>query len=135
MALAKNRNTPARDGNTLSIGVAAGVHIFAGALVALTAAGTATPGAVATTLKGAGRAIGEVDNSDGGAGDASVEIEKGVFRFANSAAADLITAADIGNSAYIVDDETVAKTNGGATRSIAGTIFDVDAAGVWVKFA
>ena len=71
MALAKNRNTPARDGNTLSIGVAAGVHIFAGALVALTAAGTATPGAVATTLKGAGRAIGEVDNSDGGAGDAA----------------------------------------------------------------
>ena len=46
-----------------------------------------------------------------------------------------ITAADIDASAYIVDDETVAKTDGGGTRSIAGTIKQVDAAGVWILFA
>ena len=54
---------------------------------------------------------------------------------ANSAAADQITAADIGNDCYGVDDQTVAKTNGANTRSVAGKIYDVDAQGVWVKFS
>lgn len=134
MALTKNTNTPERDGKTLAIAVAGNVRIFAGALVALTAAGLATPGAVATTLKGVGRAKDEANNLGGAASAIKVEVEKGVFRFNNSAAGDAITAADIGNPAYIVDDETVAKTTGGATRSVAGTIFDVDAQGVWVKF-
>ena len=31
-------------------------------------------------------------------------------------------------------DQTVAKTNGGNTRSRAGKVFDVDADGVWVDF-
>ncbi|CUH67985.1 hypothetical protein TG4357_03322 [Thalassovita gelatinovora] len=52
----------------------------------------------------------------------------------NSAAADEITIADIGNKAYAVDDQTVAKTDGTATRSPAGIIDDVDANGVWVRF-
>ncbi len=134
MALTKNNNTPERDGKTIALGVAANVKIYAGALVALTAAGLATPGAVATTLKGVGRAKDLADNTGGAAGAIKVEVEKGVFRFNNSAAGDAITAADIGGSAYIVDDETVAKTSGTNTRSIAGTIFDVDAQGVWVRF-
>ena len=134
MALSKNNNTPERDGRTISLAVAANVRIFAGALVALTAAGLATPGAVATTLKGVGRARTEANNLGGAASAIRVEVEKGVFRFNNSAAGDAITAADIGNPAYIVDDETVAKTNGTNTRSAAGTIFDVDAQGVWVRF-
>lgn len=134
MALTKNNNTPERDGKTVALGVAANVKIFAGALVALSAAGFATPGAVATTLKGVGRAKDLADNTGGAAGAIKVEVEKGIFRFNNSAAGDAITAADIGGSAYIVDDETVAKTSGTNTRSIAGTIFDVDAQGVWVRF-
>lgn len=47
---------------------------------------------------------------------------------------DAIALADIGSDCYIVDDQTVAKTSGSATRSVAGKIFDVDAAGVWVNF-
>ena len=60
-------------------------------------------------------------------------MRRGCFRFANSVAADLIALADIGADCFIVDDQTVAKTNGGATRSIAGKIRDVDADGVWVQ--
>ena len=45
---------------------------------------------------------------------------------------DAITLADIGNTAYIVDDSTVAKTDNSAARKAAGKIIDVDAAGVWV---
>jgi hypothetical protein len=35
---------------------------------------------------------------------------------------------------FIVDDETVAKTNGSSTRSVAGICRGVDAQGVWVEF-
>ena len=44
----------------------------------------------------------------------------------------MITQAEIGDACYIVDDETVAKTSGGNTRSVAGEIVDVDDDGVWV---
>ena len=134
-ALAKDRNTSARDGKTFDFGVAAGVKIYAGALVALSATGYATPGAVATTLVAAGRAEQQVDNTGGADGDVTVKITKGVFRFDNSAAADEITIAEIGDDCYIVDDQTVAKTSGTSTRSIAGKIVDVDALGVWVEIA
>jgi hypothetical protein len=113
---------------------AAAVIIYAGSLVARDAAGNAIPGATAVGILGAGRAAETVDNALGLAGAKTVEVEKGVFRFDNLAA-DLVTIADIGNPCYIVDDQTVAATDGGATRSIAGTVFDVDAQGVWVKFS
>lgn len=135
MPLTQDRDTPAKDGIILNAPVAAAKKIFKGALVALDASGNATPGAAATTLKGAGRAEQTVDNLLGVAGDQNVQIRKGVFRFKNSASGDLIARADIGNDCYIVDDETVAKTNGTNTRSVAGKIHDVDALGVWVKFA
>lgn len=133
-ALAKDRNTPQRAGDDFNAPVAAAVKIFTGSLVALDAAGDATPGAVSLTLTALGRAQETVDNTGGAAGDVSVEVRKGVFRFANSAAADLIIRADIGNDCFIVDDQTVAKTNGTSTRSAAGKVVDVDGAGVWVEF-
>lgn len=133
MPLAAEKGTKSRDGKTFNRALAANVKVWQGAFVALTAAGYATPGAVATTLKADGVALSTVDNTGGAAGDKSVEVEKGTFQFKNSAAGDAITIADINNDCYIVDDETVAKTNGGATRSIAGKIVDVDALGVWVR--
>ena len=39
-----------------------------------------------------------------------------------------------GRGGFVVDDETVAKTNGGGTRSPAGIIADADDQGVWVRF-
>jgi len=131
-ALTAERDTAERSGDLLKLAVAAAVVMFAGSLAAINASGYATPGATATTIKGAGRVKETVDNSDGAAGDVNVEIEKGIFRFANSADTDEITAADIGNDCYIVDDQTVAKTSGTSTRSVAGKVFDVDALGVWV---
>ena len=76
----------------------------------------------------------QVDNSLGGAGAANIPVRKGTFRFANSASADLIAQADIGSVCYAVDDQTVAKTSNSGARPVAGTIFDVDTDGVWVKF-
>lgn len=133
MALTKDRNTVRRDGVQYSDPVAAATRIFAGSLVCLNAAGNAVPGSTSTTLKARGVAQEHVDNRDGAIGDQRVETRRGVFPFANSTSTDEITRADIGASAYIVDDQTVAKTSATNTRSIAGVIRDVDSNGVWVE--
>jgi hypothetical protein len=134
-ALSTDRNTPRRDGAVLSLGVAASKKVYAGALIAVDANGYATPGATATTLLGAGVAGATADNTSGSAGDIAVDINKGIFRLGNSASTDEITTAEIGTNCYIVDDQTVAKTDGSSSRSVAGKVFDVDSDGVWVVFA
>lgn len=131
-ALTTDRNTPRRDGVQFNDPVAAATRIFTGSLVCLNAAGNAVPGSTSATLTVRGLAQEHIDNRDGAAGDLRIETRKGTFQLANSAAADEITRADIGELAYIVDDQTVAKTDATSTRSVAGTIADVDSAGVWV---
>jgi hypothetical protein len=133
-ALAADRNTPRLDGDHKSLGVAASQLIYAGAIVMRNAAGHALAGATAAGSVGVGRAEERVDNSAGAAGATSVRVRPGIYRYGNSAAADAITIAEIGDPCYVVDDQTVAKTNGTNTRSIAGFVHDVDANGVWVEF-
>lgn len=133
-ALTEGRTTKSRELKTVARGVLAGVKIFEGALTVITAAGYAKPGVTGLNFKSQGRAKGTVDNTGGANGAKTVEIDRGCFQYANSAAGDLITIADIGATAYVVDDQTVAKTDGGGTRSAAGEIIDVEATGVWIKF-
>ncbi|VWX62578.1 hypothetical protein [Sphingorhabdus sp. 109] len=133
-ALAQKREIPTRDGKQFSRPVAAATVIYAGALVCLNAAGNAVPGSTSTTLVVDGIAEDTIDNSGGSAGDVNVPVYRpGLARFANSTSTDEITAAEIGDNCYIVDDQTVAKTNGTSTRSVAGKVEDVDAQGVWVR--
>lgn len=134
-ALSQDRNTLRRDGQQLEPPVAAATIIYAGSIVAINAGGYAVPGATATTLKAAGVAEHRADNAAGAAGDIRVRVRKGPHVFANSASTDAIALTDIGADCYIVDDQTVAKTSGTSTRSVAGKVFDVDANGVWVDFA
>jgi hypothetical protein len=133
MTLARERNTPSRDGTTFEYPVAASTRCWAGGLVCLDAAGNAKPGATALDLTAVGRCEETADNRDGIAGAVRVKVRRGVFQFANAGAADLVTLADVGQPCWIVDDETIAKTDGGGTRSQAGRVEDVDAAGVWVR--
>ena len=133
-ALVAGRNTPQALGDRRKGAVAAAVKIFAGAMLVRNAAGFILPATTATGAVGAGRADEFVDNSAGANGDLDVGFTPGVFRYENSAAADEITAADIGSLAYAVDDQTVAKTDGTGTRSPAGTVDHVDTNGVWVRF-
>lgn len=111
--------------------VKANTKIWAGSLIVLDA-GYAAPGRAATGLLALGMATETVDNTGGAAGAKRVPYQPGVSRWANSANADLIAQTDAGQLCYIVDDQTVAKTDGTATRSIAGTIYGVDSQGVWV---
>ncbi len=129
-ALAADRNTPEEVGRVYEDAPAAGQVIYKGALVCLNASGAIVVGSVSTTLK----ALGVAQNSTlDQAYPGKIRAKRGTYRFANSAAGDAIAAADYGASCYIVDDQTVAKTSGTSTRSIAGIIRGVDAQGVWVE--
>ena len=133
MALNQDRNTPYNDGEILAMPVAAGVKIFSGALVVANASGYVAPGTTATGLTYLGRADQHIDNSAGGDGDKSVLVRRGkAFRFANDSG-DQVDQSSLGKVAYIVDDETVAATDGTSTRSPAGTVVGIDAAGVWIE--
>jgi hypothetical protein len=115
------------------IPVAASTRLYQGCLLCINASGYAVPGSTATTLKAIGRNEQDVDNSAGAAGAVSALATRGVFKWNNSTSTDLITIADVRSTCYIVDDNTVAKTNGSNTRSVAGTVVQVDSDGVWVE--
>ncbi|HDR9101724.1 TPA: hypothetical protein QDB24_002216 [Burkholderia vietnamiensis] len=133
--LTADRNTLSRSGLLFSYPAKSGVLFFVGAIAAIdTATGFATKGATATTLKGAGIVQEQVDNTEGADGAVNITMRRGQWLVGNSAGADQITLKDVGSPAYIVDDQTVAKTDGGGTRSIAGTVVDIDPGGVWVAF-
>lgn len=139
MALSRDRMIKRREKNIYGDPMAANTRIFKGALGCLDASGNAVPGSTATGLKargvcfGGSDAQGEANNLGGAAGAIRSDLRPGIYPFKNSASADAITRADIKNDCYIVDDETVAKTSGSSTRSIAGKIIDVDGDGVWVE--
>ncbi|PZU43881.1 MAG: hypothetical protein DI568_16705 [Sphingomonas sp.] len=133
VAMTKDRVTRVQPAVDREDPVAANQTIFAGAMVFLNAAGFAVKGSTALGLKPRGIAVKQAVNG-AVAGDERVRSQPGEVRVANSSAADAITRADIGASAFCVDDQTVAKTNGGNTRSVAGEIVNVDDVGVWIKF-
>lgn len=112
----------------LALKTAANVKIFKGALVSLEG-GYARPARTNTTDLVAGVARKTVDNLGGLAGALDVEVRRGLFTFENSAAADAIAQDDVGLLCYVVDDQTVALTNGGATRGAAGRILGIDPSG------
>ncbi len=132
-ALATERDTPTRAGDLIDAHVAADVKIFAGALVMRNDSGFTAPGATATGCRGLGRAEETVDNL-GGADDAKrCPVRRGLFRFDNDDG-DPVGPDSIGEDCFIVDDHTVAATDGTGTRSPAGKVRDIDALGVWVEF-
>lgn len=128
-ALNKNRYSTQRAGVQHEDPVAAGAHIYNGAIVVIDADGNAAPGTEATGLKSRGAATREVDNTGGNAGDKSAETEVGVFLMENDGSVD---RTHIGSTAYIVDDQTVAAGDNSGARSPAGLIDDVTDDGVFV---
>lgn len=130
MATTEGRNTKRRNADQVSALVNSGATIYAGTLITrLTASGNAVPAGTAS----AGVAVGVAEDTVVGDGVKRVQYLRGCFLFKNSASGDLIAAGDIGNTCYVVDNETVAKTDNSAARKAAGKIVDVDANGVWVE--
>ena len=100
------------------------------------ATGLRVQGGAGPTTCAVGRAVGRaestVDNSGGAAGAATVEYRQGVFAFEN-ASGDAVVQAGVGKLCFIVDDQTVAATNGTGTRSPAGIVEGIEGGRVWVR--
>lgn len=124
-------DTPERAGECFDLPVAAATALFAGGLAAINAAGDTVPASATAGLKVVGRIEEDADNSAGAAGDLSVRIKRGVFRYDNSDT-DTLTKADVGTAAIVEDDETVGNGTTPATDITAGLIVEVDAEGVWI---
>jgi hypothetical protein len=129
MALAEDHPIVERMGELFYKPLEAAALVYEGALLVYNATGEVKPAITEQNAVVAGVSTENVDNTVDGH---SVNFKKGIFLFSNSADADLITVAEVGDQCYIVDDCTVAKTNGGVTRSVAGIIADVTSDGVFV---
>lgn len=134
-ALTGPRATPVRQTpRTRTIPVAANAVIRQGGMVQINAAGYAVAAVATAANVTTGMAKATVDNTGGANGALSVDVERVVARYGNSASTDAIARTEIGKTIYVVDDQTVAKTDNSAARPAAGRCFDVDAQGVWVEF-
>lgn len=122
-------------GDPAGLPVAASTKIWAGSIVCVNTGGYVTKGAATASLVAIGVANVTADNTSGSNGSISLPVRSGCWWFANSSSGDEITNADLGNYCYIVDDQTVAKTDSSGTRPAAGIIRGVDATlGVAVEF-
>jgi len=133
-ALTAPRSTPEKVGPERAVPLAANAKVYQGGMVQIAASGYGVAAVATAANVTIGMARETVDNTDGAAGAVSVKTRRGVFRFANSAAGDAIGRTEIGKTVYVVDDQTVAKTDNSGARPAAGKCFDVDANGVWVEF-
>ena len=120
------------DDEVMGFPVKTNVKCFQGGMAVLNA-GYAAPATTATGLMAIGRFEETIDNTGQANGYQSIAVREGVFLWNNSASTDQITQADVGNFCYIVDDQTVAKTDGSTTRSKAGKVVGIEGTtGVWV---
>ena len=115
--------------------VAGGEKILYGTIVLVAPQGI-IEGQTTVGAIGAGVARATVDNLTGSNGDKRCDVGFGVYYFANSSGGDAISEANFGSLCYVVDNQTVAKTDGSGTRSKAGTVFDINVYGqVGVHFS
>ncbi len=131
MALTANRyNERFAAGWQLPLPVAADTQIFKGGFVCLNAAGYLVPASDTAGLRFLGVARDGSDNSAGAAGDkAVVVVTQGSIVVGKSGAVN----ADLGKTAFCVDDETVALSSTNAVK--AGLIVAVeDASHVRVRY-
>lgn len=130
-ALSASRNTTKFGADVIAsllyVPLAASTKVYQGGIVCLNASGYGVPASSALGLIALGRCIDQlsVDNSSGAAGDKSAKVERGPFAFTNSSSTDALTQADVGKLCYLVDDQTVARTDNQGQRSIAGRVLSV----------
>ena len=144
-ALTQQRNTPQLGDpispilDTIDAPVKAGSTLWVGGMCAVDSSGyfvdpTAVPGLiVAGRVEPMQNFPTTFNNSAGASGAITAKARQGVFRFANGGGGDAIAVANRYQLCYLMDDQTVGLTDGGATpRSVAGIIIDLDTSGVYV---
>lgn len=131
-ATVQDRNTPYKDLELVGVPVKAGTVIHAGVIVCVDATGFAIEGKTAADVTYIGCADQFVDNTKGPDGALTVRVRRGkAFKWANNGT-DSVKQVHLGKRCFVVDNQTVAATDGGGKRSRAGTVAGIDADGVWV---
>jgi hypothetical protein len=131
MALTADRPTAQKDGIDFPVPVAAATILYAGSLVCADADGFAVPAADTAGLKFLGMALKHVDNSAGANGDKTITVRAGMaLRLKGSS----LAQAQVGDSMYAVDDETVAAVGVTTNDVLVGTLHEfISATEGWVK--
>lgn len=106
----------------------AAVKVFQGGIACIdTSSGNITKGAASTTLLKIGEFAESVDNSGGSAGALSVLVSLDreiVARWYDNDTGTAVTASDVGQDCYILDDHTVTFSATGNSK--AGRVWAVD---------
>ena len=117
-----------RSGDRYGYPVLAGVIIYGGTAIGITAALAAVPAGHVNAVALIGFAEERIDNSAGATGDQLANAKKGIFDIALAGA----TAANIGDPVYASADDTFTLTAGALLQ--IGTLDAIDADGVcWLK--
>lgn len=132
MALSAARNTqilgPGGTPILTSYPMKSGATIYKGGIVVLESTGYAKAGVSAASLVTVGIAQ-ETKTNAGADGAEQIAVNQCVAAMSQNGTA--FSVADVGSLCYVYDDATVTKNS--SSRSIAGTVYLVDAAGfVWV---
>lgn len=110
---------------TLGRGPAAqSITFYRGSIVMTNAGGYVTVGAAATGQFARGVCTTPCV-SPGSNGAIEVGWEEGDFEFESGTSGDALTVANIGDTVYIIDDNTVGATDGSSARSAAGKMVAV----------
>jgi hypothetical protein len=124
-ALTKDRNTVRKEGDYAAYLVKANVKIFAGSMVCIDSTGYAIPGSDTAGLKFVGISRGYADNTGGADGALSVEVwRRGSFELAASG----MTRANIGESVFVVDDQTAGLAAATANDVPCGKVSEYNSA-------
>lgn len=119
-----------RQGKQNQFAVAAATRLYQGCFGALDGNNQLVLATDAAARRVVGLIAAEVDNSAGAAADLYANVERGLFKVANSGT-NAVTDAHIGLACFIEDNETVASA-AGTNAVVAGIVDKVDADGVWV---
>ena len=119
--LAANRDPQLKEGRIISFLVEDDVHIYAGALVCVNAAGYLVPGDDAANYVFVGTAMQEIDNTidPHSQGGKRCQVQVGGNVMAAKATA---AQTDVNNDCYVLDDQTVGLVGASTHKVYAGTI-------------
>ena len=114
----------------ITLSMKANAIVFKGGLVATDNTGYVVSGTAigATGLKVWGIANKDVNNTGGSNGALTVDVTRGIYPF-NNLGGDPVAQADVGNTCYVDDDQTIRKTSNTSTRSNAGIFLGFDESG------
>lgn len=122
-------DTPERAGNFVTLTQASNV-VYAGTMICEDGSAAAAPASDTSGYIVVGRAETGSDNTGANySATKTLTAKRGVFRWANGGS---FTDANIGDLAYVSDDNTVTGAGSVTYDVVAGVIVDVDSDGVWV---